>query len=397
MLVFVLNAGSSSLKYQLINAETSELKASGLVERIGIDGILKHEVGENKKLTFELPIPTHKEAIELVLRILTNDETKVINSIKEIQAIGHRVVHGGEFFKESTIVTKDVIEKIEQLIPLAPLHNPANIMGIKICQELMPNVPNVTVFDTAFHQTMTKENFLYAVPYADYTEHHLRKYGFHGTSHYYVSNETVKILNKKDSKIIVCHLGNGSSVCAVRDGKSISTSMGLTPLEGLIMGTRCGDIDAGVIPYLMEKKNLTSNQILDYLNKKSGILGISGISSDLREVIKASKDGDIRSKITIEMLCNRIKKYLCSYAGLMGGVDAICFTAGIGENSDLIREKVCHGLEFMGIELDVERNRVRELGNREISKKDSRTKIYIIPTNEELVIAKDTYNLVKSK
>jgi acetate kinase len=397
MLVFVLNAGSSSLKYQLINAKTAELKASGLVERIGIDGILKHEVGENKKLTFELPIPTHKEAIELVLRILTNDETKVINSIKEIQAIGHRVVHGGEFFKESTIVTKDVIEKIEQLIPLAPLHNPANIMGIKICQELMPNIPNVTVFDTAFHQTMTKENFLYAVPYADYTEHHLRKYGFHGTSHYYVSNETVKILNKKDSKIIVCHLGNGSSVCAVRDGKSISTSMGLTPLEGLIMGTRCGDIDAGVIPYLMEKKNLTSNQILDYLNKKSGILGISGISSDLREVIKASKDGDIRSKITIEMLCNRIKKYLCSYAGLMGGVDAICFTAGIGENSDLIREKVCHGLEFMGIELDVERNRVRELGNREISKKDSRTKIFIIPTNEELVIAKDTYNLVKSK
>ena len=397
MLVFVLNAGSSSLKYQLINAKTAELKASGLVERIGIDGILKHEVGENKKLTFELPIPTHKEAIELVLRILTNDETKVINSIKEIQAIGHRVVHGGEFFKESTIVTKDVIDKIEQLIPLAPLHNPANIMGIKICQELMPNVPNVTVFDTAFHQTMTKENYLYAVPYADYTEHHLRKYGFHGTSHYYVSNETIKILNKKDSKIIVCHLGNGSSVCAVRDGKSISTSMGLTPLEGLIMGTRAGDIDAGVIPYLMEKKNLTSNQILDYLNKKSGILGISGISSDLREVIKASKDGDIRSKITIEMLCNRIKKYLCSYAGLMGGVDAICFTAGIGENSDLIREKVCHGLEFMGIELDVERNRVRELGNREISKKDSKTKIYIIPTNEELVIAKDTYNLVKSK
>ena len=396
MLVFVLNAGSSSLKYQLINAKTAELKASGLVERIGIDGILKHEVGENKKLTFELPIPTHKEAIELVLRILTNDETKVINSIKEIQAIGHRVVHGGEFFKESTIVTKDVIEKIEQLIPLAPLHNPANIMGIKICQELMPNIPNVTVFDTAFHQTMTKENFLYAVPYADYTEHHLRKYGFHGTSHYYVSNETVKILNKKDSKIIVCHLGNGSSVCAVRDGKSISTSMGLTPLEGLIMGTRCGDIDAGVIPYLMEKKNLTSNQILDYLNKKSGILGISGISSDLREVIKASKDGDIRSKITIEMLCNRIKKYLCSYAGLMGGVDAICFTAGIGENSDLIREKVCHGLEFMGIELDTEKNRVRELGNREISKKDSRTKIYIIPTNEELVIAKDTYRLTKS-
>ena len=397
MLVFILNAGSSSLKYQLINAKTSELKASGLVERIGIDGILKHEVGENKKLTFELPIPTHKEAIELVLRILTNDETKVINSITEIEAIGHRVVHGGEYFKKSTLITEDVIDKIKKLIPLAPLHNPAHVIGIEICRELMPNVPNVATFDTAFHQTMPEENFLYAVPYADYTEHHLRKYGFHGTSHYYVSNEMVKILNKKDSKIIVCHLGNGSSVCAVRDGKSISTSMGLTPLEGLIMGTRAGDIDAGVIPYLMEKKNLTSNQILDYLNKKSGILGVSGISSDLREVIKASKDGDIRSKITIEMLCNRIKKYLCSYAGLMGGVDAICFTAGIGENSDLIREKVCNGLEFMGIELDADKNKIREKGNREISKKSSRTKIYVIPTNEELVIAKDTYALTKTK
>ncbi len=396
MLVFVLNAGSSSLKYQLINAETSELKASGLVERIGIDGILKHEVGENKKLTFELSIPTHKEAIELVLRILTNDETKVIDSIKEIEAIGHRIVHGGEFFKKSTIVDNDVVEKIGKLIPLAPLHNPANILGIKICQELMPDVPNVAVFDTAFHQTMPIENYLYAVPYGDYTEHHLRKYGFHGTSHYYVSNEAVKILKKKDSKVIVCHLGNGSSVCAVKDGKSISTSMGLTPLEGLIMGTRCGDIDAGVIPYLMEKKGLDTHQIFDYLNKKSGILGVSGISSDLREVIKASKDGDKRSKITIEMLCNRIKKYLCSYAGLMGGVDAICFTAGIGENSDLIREKVCHGLEFMGIELDIEKNKIRTSGIREISNQNSKTKIYIIPTNEELVIAKDTYNLVKS-
>lgn len=396
MLVFVLNAGSSSLKYQLINAETSELKASGLVERIGIDGILKHEVGENKKLTFELSIPTHKEAIELVLRILTNDETKVIDSIKEIQAIGHRIVHGGEFFKKSTIIDNDVVEKIGKLIPLAPLHNPANILGIKICQELMPDVPNVAVFDTAFHQTMPIENYLYAVPYGDYTEHHLRKYGFHGTSHYYVSNEAVKILKKKDSKVIICHLGNGSSVCAVKDGKSISTSMGLTPLEGLIMGTRCGDIDAGVIPYLMEKKGLDTHQIIDYLNKKSGILGVSGISSDLREVIKASKDGDKRSKITIEMLCNRIKKYLCSYAGLMGGVDAICFTAGIGENSDLIREKVCHGLEFMGIELDIEKNKIRASGIREISNQNSKTKIYIIPTNEELVIAKDTYNLVKS-
>jgi acetate kinase len=395
MLVFVLNAGSSSLKYQLINAQTAEVKASGLVERIGIDGILKHEIGENKKLTFEVAIPTHKEAIELVLNTLTHDETKVINSIEEIEAIGHRVVHGGEFFKESTLIDDEVIAKIEELIPLAPLHNPANILGIKICRELMPKVPNVATFDTAFHQTMPPENYLYAVPYGDYTEHHLRKYGFHGTSHYYVSNEMIKILNKKDSKVIVCHLGNGSSVCAVKDGKSISTSMGLTPLEGLIMGTRSGDIDAGVIPYLMEKKGLNTNQILDYLNKKSGILGVSGISSDLREVIKAANDGDKRSKITIEMLCNRIKKYLCSYAGLMGGVDAICFTAGIGENSDLIREKVCDGLSFMGIELDIEKNKIRESGNREINTKTSKTKIYIIPTNEELVIAKDTYKLSK--
>ncbi len=395
MLVFVLNAGSSSLKYQLINAKTSELKASGLVERIGIDGILKHEVGENKKLTFELPIPTHKEAIELVLRILTNDETKVINSISEIEAIGHRVVHGGEYFKKSVLIDNEVIDKIEELIPLAPLHNPAHVIGIKICRELMPNVPNVATFDTAFHQTMPEENFLYAVPYGDYTEHHLRKYGFHGTSHYYVSNEANKLLNKKNSKVIVCHLGNGSSVCAVKDGKSIATSMGLTPLEGLIMGTRCGDIDAGVIPYLMEKKGLDSHQIINYLNKKSGILGVSGISSDLREVIKASNDGDKRSRIAIEMLCGRIKKYLCSYAGLMQGVDAICFTAGIGENSDLIREKVCEGLDFMGIEIDIDKNKVRTPGIREIHKETSKTKIFVIPTNEELVIAKDTYNLVK--
>ncbi|MCG3682133.1 acetate/propionate family kinase [Aliarcobacter butzleri] len=395
MLVFVLNAGSSSLKYQLINAKTHELKASGLVERIGIDGILKHEIGENKKLTFETPIPTHKEAIELVLRILTNDETKVINSIDEIQAIGHRVVHGGEYFKGSIIVDDDVLSKIEELIPLAPLHNPAHLLGIKICMQILPKVPNVTTFDTAFHQTMPIENFLYAVPYGDYTEHHLRKYGFHGTSHYYVSNEAVKILNKKDSKIIVCHLGNGSSVCAVRDGKSVNTSMGLTPLEGLVMGTRCGDIDASVIPYLMEKKSLNTHQIIDYLNKKSGILGVSGISSDLREVIKAANDGDNRSKIAIIMLCDRIKKYLCSYAGIMHGVDAICFTAGIGENSDLIREKVCEGLQFMGIELDIEKNKVREKGIREINTKSSKTKIFVIPTNEELVIAQDTFNLVK--
>src|SRR5574344_1822525 len=395
MLVFVLNAGSSSLKYQLIDAKTSEVKASGIVERIGIDGVLKHEIGNNRKLTFEAHIQTHTEAIELILQTLTHDDTKIIDSIDEIDAIGHRVAHGGEYFKNSVVVDDEVIKKIEELIPLAPLHNPANILGMKICRELMPNTPNVAVFDTAFHQTMPEVHFLFPVPHEDYTEHHLRKYGFHGTSHYYVSNEAIKLLeNKKDLRIIVCHLGNGSSVCAVRDGKSLNTTMGLTPLGGLMMGTRSGDIDPGIIPYLMEKKNIDTHQIIDYLNKKSGILGVSGISSDLRDIISAAKDGDQRAQVTIDMMCNRVKKYICSYAGLLGGVDALCFTAGIGENSDLIREKVCHNLEFMGIEIDKDKNSSKESKVKEISKDSSKTKIFVIPTNEELVIAQDTYKLV---
>ncbi|RXK11472.1 acetate kinase [Halarcobacter mediterraneus] len=395
MLILVLNAGSSSLKYQLINPKTAEVKASGLCERIGIDGVMKHEIAEHRKLEIEQPMPTHKEAIEFVLNILTHDDTKVIENINEISAIGHRVVHGGEYFKKSTLITKDVLQKIEELIPLAPLHNPAHILGIKICQELMADKPNVAVFDTAFHQTMPEENYLYAVPHEDYIEHHLRKYGFHGTSHHYVSNEAINMLNKKESKVIVCHLGNGSSICAVKNGKSIDTTMGLTPLEGLVMGTRSGDIDAGVIPYLMDRKGMNSHEIVDYLNKKSGILGVSGISSDLREVLKEAEDGDHRAKICIEMMCNRIKKYICSYMGQLGGADAICFTAGIGENADVIREKVCTGLEFLGLEIDKKENKKRKSGNREIQKDSSKIKIFVIPTNEEYVIAKDTYNLVK--
>ncbi|MCT7567344.1 acetate/propionate family kinase [Aliarcobacter butzleri] len=396
MLIFVLNAGSSSLKYQLIDAKTQELKASGLVERIGIDGILKQVIDENRKLTMEAPIPTHKEAIELILETLTKGDTKVINSIDEIQAIGHRVAHGGEYFKESTLVTEKVIKKIEEAIPLAPLHNPANILGMKICMQLLPKVPNVAVFDTAFHQTMPEIHFLFPVPHEDYTEHHLRKYGFHGTSHFFVSQQAIKLLgNKKDSKIIVCHLGNGSSVCAIKDGKSVNTTMGLTPLGGLMMGTRSGDIDPGIIPYLMDKKGMNTHQIIDYLNKKSGILGVSGISSDLREIISAANDGDQRAQVTIDMMCNRVKKYVCSYAGLLGGVDAICFTAGIGENSDIVREKVCHNLEFMGVEIDKEKNQIKNHQIREINKESSKTKIFVIPTNEELVIAQDTFNLVK--
>ncbi|MFY9082299.1 acetate kinase [Aliarcobacter butzleri] len=379
-----------------MDAKTQELKASGLVERIGIDGILKQVIDENRKLTMEAPIPTHKEAIELILETLTKGDTKVINSIDEIQAIGHRVAHGGEYFKESTLVTEKVIKKIEEAIPLAPLHNPANILGMKICMQLLPKVPNVAVFDTAFHQTMPEIHFLFPVPHEDYTEHHLRKYGFHGTSHFFVSQQAIKLLgNKKDSKIIVCHLGNGSSVCAIKDGKSVNTTMGLTPLGGLMMGTRSGDIDPGIIPYLMDKKDMNTHQIIDYLNKKSGILGVSGISSDLREIISAANDGDQRAQVTIDMMCNRVKKYVCSYAGLLGGVDAICFTAGIGENSDIVREKVCHNLEFMGVEIDKDKNQIKNHQIREINKESSKTKIFVIPTNEELVIAQDTFNLVK--
>ena len=395
MLVLVLNAGSSSLKYQLMNPETAEIKATGLCERIGIDGRLVHEA-KGHKIKKDLAMPTHKEAIEIVLEFLTSGEDKVIDSINEIKAIGHRVVHGGEFFNSSVIIDEGVIEKIESLIPLAPLHNPAHIIGIKICRELMPTTPNVAVFDTAFHQTMPASSYMYAVPYEDYEDHKVRKYGFHGTSHYYVSNEAKKMLDKKDSKVIVCHLGNGSSMCAVRDGKSIDTSMGLSPLEGLVMGTRSGDLDPAVMNYLMEKKNMSSKEMINYLNKKSGLLGVSGISSDLREIIEAAQNGDERAKTAIDMKCNRIKKYICSYAGVLEGVDAICFTAGIGENADLIREKVCNGLEFLGVELDTDKNKVRNDENREINKDDSKTKIYVIPTNEEYVIAHDTYELVKA-
>ena len=398
MLIFVLNAGSSSLKYQLIHAKTGEVKANGIVERIGIDGILKHQVGENKYITFELPMPTHKEAIDLILHTLTHKETKVIDSIAEIEAIGHRVAHGGEYFDKSVIVNKDVIEKIKTLIPLAPIHNPANILGMEICQKIMPNTPNIAVFDTAFHQTMSETHFLFPVPHEDYTEHHLRKYGFHGTSHYYVSNEAIKLLgNKKDLKIIVCHLGNGASICAVKDGKSVNTTMGLTPLGGLMMGTRSGDIDAGVIPYLMDRKGMDTHQIIDYLNKKSGILGVSGISSDLREIISAANDGEERAQVTIDMMANRVKRYICSYAGLLSGPDAICFTAGMGENSPLMRKKACEGLEFMGIEIDNKKNNISSSETREIQTKNSKTKIFVIPTNEGLVIARDTYKLIQGK
>lgn len=379
-----------------MNHATHRVLASGLCERIGIDGRIIHEANDLKTTT-DVDFPTHKEAIEYVLKLLVEGKQKVIDTIEhDIDAIGHRVVHGGEYFNQSVLIDDSVIRKLEKLIPLAPLHNPAHILGIKICLELMPGKPNVAVFDTAFHQSMPACNYMYAIPYEDYTEHKVRKYGFHGTSHSYVSQEAAKLLNKKDSKVIVCHLGNGSSICAVKEGKSMDTSMGLTPLEGLMMGTRCGDLDPAVLAYLMEKKNMSANEVVDYLNKKSGLLGVSGISSDLREIMEASAKGDTRASLAIDIQCNRIKKYICSYAGVMGGVDAICFTAGIGENADLIREKVCSGLEFMGIEIDKEKNKIRNSNTREISTDTSKVKIFVIPTNEEFVIANDTYNLTKA-
>ncbi len=395
MLVFILNAGSSSLKYQLMNPVNQKVLAVGLCERIGIDGVLKHEFGDNKKLKLEVAMPTHKEAIELVLKTLTDGDGKVINSIDDIEAIGHRAVHGGEDFSGSVIVTDKVISAMKKLIPLAPLHNPANIMGMEICQELMPTKPNVAVFDTAFHQTMPDYAFMYPLPHEQYTKHGIRKHGFHGTSHYFVSNEARNMLDKKNNtRIIVCHLGNGSSVSAVFDGKCIDTSMGLTPVQGLMMGTRCGDLGAGALSYLMKQEGLSIDETLDVLNKKSGIVGISGKSSDLREVLEGMEAGDDRCRLAVDMIAYIIKKYVGAYAAALDGVDALCFTGGIGENASLIREKVCAGLDYMGLNIDPTKNNVRCPDARDISTNGSTGRILVIPTNEEYVIANDTYKVV---
>ena len=395
MLVFILNAGSSSLKYQLMNPVSKEVLATGLCERIGIDGVLKHEFTDGKKLTLDVSMPTHKEAIELVLKTLVEGEGKVINSIDNIDAVGHRAVHGGEEFASSVMVTPKVIETMKKLIPLAPLHNPANIMGMEICQDLMPGKPNVAVFDTAFHQTMPDYAYMYALPYEQYSKHGIRKYGFHGTSHFFVSNEAKGMLDKKhNTRVIVCHLGNGSSVSAVLNGKCIDTSMGLTPVQGLMMGTRAGDVGAGAISYMMSQENLTIDQALDIMNKKSGILGISGKSSDLREVLQGMQDGDDRCRLAVEMVAYNIKKYVGAYVAALDGVDALCFTGGIGENSSLIREIVCAGLDGMGLIIDPTKNNKRSGKARDIATNSSAARIFVIPTNEEYVIANDTYKIV---
>jgi len=395
MLVFILNAGSSSLKYQLMNPVTKETLAVGLCERIGIDGVIKHEFGDDQKLKLDVSMPTHKEAIELVLKTLTDGEGKVINSIEDIEAIGHRAVHGGEDFSGSVMVTDKVINKMKELIPLAPLHNPANIMGMEICQDLMPGKPNVAVFDTAFHQTMPDYAYMYPLPYDQYTKNGVRKYGFHGTSHFFVSEAARDMLDKKhNTRVIVCHLGNGSSVSAVHDGKCIDTSMGLTPVQGLMMGTRSGDIGAGAIQYMMDREGISISEMLNVLNKESGIVGISGKSSDLREVLEGMEAGDDRCRLAVDMIAYIIKKYVGSYAAALDGVDALCFTGGIGENAALIREKVCAGLDYMGLNIDPTKNNKRSGESRDISTNGSSGRIFVIPTNEEYVIANDTYKIV---
>ncbi len=398
MNILVINCGSSSLKFQLIDAETEKQIAKGLCERIGIEGsrLVYQPAGGEKEETVT-PMPDHTKAIELVLNALTNEKTGVVKSLDEIGAVGHRIVHGGEKFASSTIITDEVIEAIKACNDLAPLHNPANLIGIDACKKLMPTTPMVGVFDTAFHQTMPKEAYLYGLPYEYYEKYQVRRYGFHGTSHSYVSKRAAELLGKKyeDLKIIVCHLGNGASISAVKDGKCVDTSMGLTPLEGLIMGTRSGDIDPAIIEFLAHKEKKSIDEIMTVLNKKSGVLGLSdNLSSDFRDLEKSYNAGEDRGLRTIQTFAYRVAKYIGAYTAAMNGVDVICFTAGVGENSPLVRNLACERLGYLGIALDQEKNNKRgeEL---EVSTPDSKVKVLVVPTNEELAIARETAALVK--
>ena len=395
MNVLVINCGSSSLKYQLINSDTEDVLAKGLCERIGIDGRLVYQkAGCDKEIT-EAAMPTHKEAIQMVLDALVNDKTGAIKSLSEVNAVGHRIVHGGEKFASSVVITDEVLEAVAQCNDLAPLHNPANLIGINACKELMPGVPMVAVFDTAFHQTMPEKAYLYGLPYEYYEKYKVRRYGFHGTSHSFVSKETARFLGMdlENSKIIVCHLGNGASISAVKDGKCVDTSMGLTPLEGLVMGTRSGDIDPAIMEYIAKKEDLDIAGVMNVLNKKSGLEGISGLSSDFRDLTAGAKEGNKRAIAAIEVFCYRVAKYVGSYVAAMNGVDAIAFTAGIGENVGLVREKVCSYLGYLGITLDAEAN-AKSGDNCVISAADSKVKVAVIPTNEELAICRETVALV---
>lgn len=396
MNVLVINCGSSSLKYQVIDSDTEEVLAKGLCERIGIDGRLVYKKAGGEKEITEAAMPTHKQAIQMVLDAIVNPNTGALKALSEIGAVGHRVVHGGEKFASSTILTEEVLQAVEECNDLAPLHNPANLIGIRACQELMPNVPMVGVFDTAFHQTMPERAYLYGIDYDYYEKYKVRKYGFHGTSHSYVSKRAAEMVGKPydQLKTIVCHLGNGASLCAVENGKSIDTSMGLTPLEGLVMGTRSGDIDPGAMEYLAKKENLTLEEVVNILNKKSGMEGLSHISSDLRDLRAAAQKGDPAGIRALEVFRYRIVKYIGAYAAAMNGVDVICFTAGIGENGVHTRSKICKHLGYLGVKLDEEAN---DVYGEEciISAPDSKVTVICLPTNEELAIARETVTLVK--
>ncbi|MBR2459859.1 MAG: acetate kinase [Clostridia bacterium] len=399
MNVLVINAGSSSLKYQLMDTDNAVVLAKGLCERIGIDGRIEHKPSDGRKIKKDLPMPDHAAALKIVVDTLIDPEIGCIKSMDEIGAVGHRVVHGGEYFNESVVVTPEVVEKIELCKELAPLHNGPAVIGIRSCAQVMENIPQVVVFDTAFHQTMPDYAYFYAIPYEYYNKYKIRRYGFHGTSHRYVSAQMTDILGKVEgTRIITCHLGNGSSITAVKDGKSIDTTMGFTPLDGLEMGTRSGSIDPAIVTYLMEKENLTPKQMNEILNKKSGLLGISEVSSDSRDIEDAIAKGNQHAILADRIMSYQIKKYIGWYAAAMGGVDAVVFTAGLGENNVALRANVCQGLEFLGIELDDERNKsaFRQSNNVEISKEGSKVKVYVIPTNEELVIAMDTAKLVEN-
>ena len=394
MKILVINAGSSSLKYQLIDMENESLLAKGLCERIGIDGRLTHKP-QNGKPVYEadVPFPTHKEAIEAVLEKLTSKEYGVVETMAEIGAVGHRVLHGGIEFTESCVVDDACEAAIKKCFPLGPLHNPANLMGIKACQAAMPGVPQVAVFDTSFGMSMTPEAYIYAIPYEYYENDSIGRYGFHGTSHRFVSARACEIMGKKGTRVINCHLGNGSSVSASIDGKCVDTSMGLTPLEGLPMGTRSGNLDPAILQFIMNKYGYTADEMLNILNKKSGVLGISGVGSDFRDLEKAAKEGNERAQLALDKFAYEVRKYIGSYAAAMGGVDIITFTAGVGENGPDMRENICEGLGFLGVHVDHEKNQVRGK-ETDISAADSTVKVYVIPTNEELMIARDTLALV---
>ncbi len=398
MKILVINAGSSSLKYQLIDMETETVMAKGLCERIGIDGSrLKHTPAGKDTVTIEKPMETHADAIKMVLDAMVDTSYGVISSMSEISAVGHRVVHGGEFFNQSVIINDEVKNAIEACVPLAPIHNPANLIGISACEEAMPNVPQVAVFDTAFHQTMPQEAFMYALPYDLYEKDKIRKYGFHGTSHKYVAAKAAEMLGKplSECKIVTFHLGNGSSVTAVDGGKSIDTSMGFTPLAGVVMGTRSGTIDAAIVKYLADKEGMNLEQIDELLNKKSGVLGISGVSSDFRDLEAAAGEGHKRAQLALDVFAYSTRRYFGEYAVALGGVDAVVFTAGVGENTPSMREAILKNTEFMGIKLDKAKNEAARGVQADISAADSKVKVLVIPTNEELMIARETAELAK--